>query len=319
MTANFRQRELQYGSREFVAASEWARQLPRPRVPALLGSVARDPALIRVLVTVWRLPVVDLQVGRTAADAWFEYYFGPVRRWRLAQAVLELPTAEERYLAGRPKQALRTNLRHARDLGVTAVRTPYEVWSEAVSAILLTRHDGKAPDQKMDRPGPEQQMAYYVARDAYGIPLAFAGAALFGQFGVLFGLVSRPDRKPGASWARYQLHTCLALDLGRSGVRHLLAGSAVRQPPGNQYFQHLLGYRVRNLHVEVVADVAIEPAGPEATVLQTYGASPASVRHGRAGRPGEGGGEQVLDLGGSELDHPGICEGWPGLAGGAPG
>src|SRR5262245_52990810 len=264
MTANFRQRELHYGSQEFLTASGWARQLPNPRVSTLLRKVARDPALIRVLVAVWRLPVVDLRVGRTAADTWFAYYFGPVRRWRPAQAVLELPAAEEHYLAGRSKQALRTNLRHARDLGVTSVRASYEAWFEAVGAILLTRHDGKAPDQKLERPGPEQQMAYYLARDARGTPLAFAGAALFGQFGVLFGLVSRPDRKPGASWARYQLHTCLALDLGRSGVKQLLAGSAIRQPPGNQYFQHLLGYRARNLHVEVLADAAIEPAVPDA-------------------------------------------------------
>jgi hypothetical protein len=258
MTANFRKRELRYGSQEFLAASDWARQLQRPQVPGVLGSMARDPALIRVLVTVWRMPVIGLQVGRTAAGAWFDYYYGPVRRWRPAQAVLELPAAEKRYLAGRPKQALRTNLRHAHDLGVTSARASYEAWFEAASAILLTRPDGKAPDQKMDRPGPEQQMVYYLAHDARGIPLAFAGVALFGQFGVLFGLVSRPDRKPDASWARYQVHTCLALDLGRFGVRYLLAGSAIRQPPGTQYFQHLLGYQVRNLRVEVVADAAIE-------------------------------------------------------------
>jgi hypothetical protein len=272
MTANFRQRELRYGSREFLAASDWAQQLLSPRVPALLGRVTRDPALIRVLIAIWRIPVVELKVEKTAANAWFGYYYGPVRRWRPAQAVLELPTAEESYMAGRPKQALRTNLRHARDLGVTSARSSYEAFSEAARAILVTRHDGNAPDQKMDRPGPEQQMAYYVARDSRGRPLAFAGVALFGQFGVLFGLVSRPDRKPGASWARYQIHTCLALDLGRSGVRHLLAGSAIRQAPGTQYFQHLVGYQARNLHVDViadaVADAAIEPAVPEATVLR---------------------------------------------------
>ena len=58
-------------------------------------------------------------------------------------------------------------------------------------------------------------------------------------------------RHPSASWARYQLHTFLALDLGCSGARHLLAGSALRETAGNQYFQHLLGYRARNLRFEV--------------------------------------------------------------------
>jgi hypothetical protein len=64
-------------------------------------------------------------------------------------------------------------------------------------------------------------------------------------------MLSRFDRHPSASWARYQLHTFLAFDLGRAGVKHLVVGSALREPPGHQYFQHLLGYRARNLRVKV--------------------------------------------------------------------
>jgi hypothetical protein len=82
--------------------------------------------------------------------------------------------------------------------------------------------------------------------------LAFAHVALLGQFAVLFSMLSHQGRCPSASWARYQLHTFLALDLGCSGVKHLLVGSALREPAGNQYFQHLLGYRARNLRVEVI-------------------------------------------------------------------
>jgi len=217
-----------------------------------MGSVVRDPALIRALVAVWRLPVVDLRVRRADADAWSGAYFGPARRGRLAQAVLELPAAEEHYLAGRPRQALRTNLRHARDLGVTSGRaSTYEAWFEAASVILRARPDGHAVGREMDKPGPRQHVAYYVARDAHEAPLAFASVALFGQFAVLFTMLSHLDRHPRASWARYQLHTFLALDLGRSGARHLLAGSALRETAGNQYFQHLLGYRARNLRFEV--------------------------------------------------------------------
>jgi hypothetical protein len=222
-----------------------------------MGSLVRDPALIRVLVAVRRLPVVDLRVGRADADAWLGTCVGPVghiiRSARWAQAVLELPTLEERYLAGRPKQALRTNLRHARDLGVTSGRIPtYEAWFEAASFILRARRDDPALTREMDKPGHGQQVAYYVARDADGTPLAFARVALLGQFAVLFTMLSHPGRLPSASWARYQLHTFLACDLGCSGVKHLVVGSAFREPVGNQYFQHLLGYRARNLRVEVV-------------------------------------------------------------------
>lgn len=252
-----RQGELRYGSREFRAASDLARRLPySPRVTTLAGSVLRDPALIRVVVAVWRLPIVDLQVRRGDLDAWTGAFVGPVnramrsRRW--AQAVLDLPAAEKPYLAGRPKQALRTNLRHAGKVGVTSSRIPtHEAWFEAASVVLQARHDGPGALEEMKEPEPGQQVAYYVARDADETPLAFARVALFGQFAVLFTMLSHPDRHPSASWARYQLHTFLALDLGRTGVRHLLVGPALRESPGNQYFQHLLGYRVRNLRVEV--------------------------------------------------------------------
>jgi hypothetical protein len=247
---NFQRRELHYGSQEFLAASEWARGLRLDRrTSVVLGNVARHPAMLRFLAALWRLPITDLRVRQADADAWwFGHWFGPRRR--LAWAVLDLPAAEEHYLVGRPRQALRTNLRHARARGVTSSRVTYETWFEAVSAVMRARDDTPGPEQ--DRPWPEQEVAYYVARDARGTALAFAGAALFGQFAVLFALVSRPDRQPDASWARYQLHTFLVFDLGSCGVEHLITGSALREPAGHQYFQHLLGYRPRNLRVEMI-------------------------------------------------------------------
>jgi hypothetical protein len=249
-------RELRYGSWEFRAASDLARRLPySPRVWTLFGSLVRDPALSRAFVAVWRLPVADIRVQQADAGAWSEA--SPVGRTisagRRAQAVLELPTVEGGYLAGRPRQALRTNLRHARDCGVTSERIPaYEIWFEAASSILRARHDGPALIRDMNKPGPGQQVAYYVAYDADGTPLAFARVALLGQFAVLLTMLSHPDRHPSASWARYQLHTFLALNLGCSGVKYLIVGSALRESAGNQYFQHLLGYQARNLRVEMI-------------------------------------------------------------------
>ena len=248
--APVQRRELRYGSQEFLAASDLARRLPDSAPAwALIRSVARCPAMLRVLAAVWRLPVIDLRVRQAEADAWwFRDWFAP--RLRLAWAVLDLPTVEDHYLTGRSRQALRTNLRHARTRGVTSARVTYETWFEAVSAIMGARDDEPGPEQ--DRPRPRQHATYYVARAACGEPLAFAGAALFGQFAVLFALVSRPDRQPDSSWARHQLHTFLALDLGCSGAKHLITGSALRETAGNQYFQHLLGYQARNVRVKVI-------------------------------------------------------------------
>jgi hypothetical protein len=241
-------RELVYGSREFADASDWARSLPLSPV-AILASVARHPAALRALVNIWRLPVTDLRVRQADADAWwFGGWFGPGPHNRLARAVLDLPTNGDRYLTGRARQALRTNLRHACSIGVSSARVSYETWVDA--AVAIRRARGEEPGLLEDRHrGPA---AYYVARDADGIPLAVAGVALFTQFAVLFSLTSKPDRRPETSWARYQLHTCLAVDLGGAGVRHLLTGSALREPAGLQYFQHLLGYQPRNLRIDRV-------------------------------------------------------------------
>jgi hypothetical protein len=247
--APVQRREFRYDSWEFRAASDWVRRLPSPATAStLIGSVARHPARLRVLAALWRLPVTDVQLRQADADAWWSgHRFAPRRR--LAWAVLDLPTAEEHYLVGRPRQALRTNLRHARARGVTSSRVTHKAWFEAVSAIRRAR-DEPGPEQDRARPG--QQVAYYVALDAHGTALAFAGAALFGQSATLLSLVSRLDRQPDSSWARYQLHTFLALDLGRSGVEHLIVGSALREAPGVQYFQHLLGYKARNLRIQVI-------------------------------------------------------------------
>jgi len=245
--------ELRYGSREFVAASDMARSMPySPPLSAVAGRVLRDPALLRAFVAIWRLPMIDLRVRRADVDAWSDFHFGPTRHGRRAQSVLELPAAEQGYLSGRHRQALRTNLRHARDNEVTSDRVlAYGEWFEAASVILNARQDGQDVSIEMDEPGPGQQVAYYVARDRDKAPLTFAGAAVFGQFAVLVNLLSHPGLHPLSSWARYQLHTFLALDLGGSGVRYLLVGSALRESAGNQYFQHLLGYRVRNLRVRI--------------------------------------------------------------------
>src|SRR5262245_17515482 len=145
MARNSQRRELRYGSREFYAASDLARSLPHyRRAPLMLGSMVRHPAMLRAVAAVWRLPVTDLRIRQADADAWwFSHWFGPRRR--LAWAVLDLPATADHYLVGRPKQALRTNLGHARARGVTSSRVTHETWFEAVTALMRTPDDNQGP------------------------------------------------------------------------------------------------------------------------------------------------------------------------------
>src|SRR5262245_10267334 len=152
--------ELRYGSRDFLVASDLARNLPyAPPASALIGNAVRHPSLIRAFVAVGRLPVVDLRVRRADVDAWGGAHFAPACRGRLAQAVLELPVSERDYLAGRSRQALRTNLRHARERGVTSAPVlSYEEWSEAASVIMAARPDGRRAEREIGQPEPGQQV-----------------------------------------------------------------------------------------------------------------------------------------------------------------
>src|SRR5689334_4840654 len=131
-----------------------ARSLPNsPPAFALARSVLRDPALLRAFVANRRRPGTSLRVPRAAFGGRPDSHFGPARHGRRAQAVLELPAADQAYLSGRHKQALRTNLRHARDSEVTSDRVlSYEEWSEAASVILNARHDGQAARAGLGRP-----------------------------------------------------------------------------------------------------------------------------------------------------------------------
>ena len=106
---------------------------------------------------------------------------------------------------------------------------------------------------EMRRPGPNQRVAYYVATSREGDPLVFAGAALFGDFGWSFVMLSNP-KIPDSDVARYLLHTLIVTDLALLGYSYMLAGPVLRESPGNQYFQHLLGYKARNLRFNVLPE-----------------------------------------------------------------
>lgn len=242
--------ELRYGTAEFAAATAWSRLLPdRLRPSTLALAVVRHPRLLSpsVLASLARLPAVRIRIRAADLHAWPHIRLGPFRRIWPAAAVLELSAHPEAYLAGRRMQALRTNLRRATDAGIATRRIGYETWRDIVGSVHPSR-----PAQlegNWSEPPDARRAAYYAAYDAAGRPLAFASAALFGQAAFLFALVSDSAARPHASLARYALHTHMAQDLAEQGARLLLVGSALRQPEGLQYFQHLLGYRAVNLRI----------------------------------------------------------------------
>jgi hypothetical protein len=246
-------KDLRFATSEYAAASEVAKDLSGVDWIRSLRDPKWDRKLLSSALAVWRLPVVRLVMRPTEADSWFSENFPPAGRKiygsRWAQSVLELVQTESEYVAGKGKQALRTNVRKARGVGVVCRGTGFNDFDLAARTVLEARRgDGI---HEMRRPGPNHRVSYYVASNQQGDPLVFAGVGLFGNFGLLFVMLSN-TKIPDSDVARYLLHTFMVTDLALSGFSYILAGPVLRESPGNQYFQHLLGYKARNLRFNVL-------------------------------------------------------------------
>jgi hypothetical protein len=247
-------RELAWGSAEFRQASDLARRSAAAGYRVTLAKALTSRADRRALGAVLRAPVTtvplrpDEAVGVRDIVPVIERCLFPNRRSQLAQFVLELPATEAEYLAGKSRQALRTNLNHASRAGIKCERlSGYEDWRHVVEVILHTRG---GPERRlletMRPPEPPHRIALYTAKDAYERPVVFAMTATFGELSYLPLLLSTPNHR-GASSALWALNAFVALDGASNGTRYLTVGSALRDGPGSQYLAHRLGYRVRNL------------------------------------------------------------------------
>ena len=262
---------LAYGDPLFRATEDVARHFTGSgRLRGLLVAVGRRPVtLFRVLLAVARLPVVEVSVTGSQAAALYSRDFAPIAApifgGRFAQAVLDLEPDDQAYLTGRHRQALRTNMTRARKLGVevTSVAS-YDEWAIAARKVLRSRPGGLEMMARLRPPPGSQDMGYFVAVDDGGRPVAISVVAIFTECAVLVWSLSAPHH-PAASSSRYLLHTFMRSDLRSRGVRHLIAGTGVRDAPGLHYFQHLLGYELRNLRVGARATAnAVSAAVPVA-------------------------------------------------------
>lgn len=242
-----------YGTAELADLCGFARPASGPgRAKAISLALARRPRRVRTLLSLRALPIVELRLAAAEHNRWLharwpaggERLFGG--HW--AQAVIQTSLKEREYLTGRHRQAVRTNIHRARELGVTATRLGgYDEFAVAAAAVYSSRRGGDAVLADMRSPPPSDKFAWYSASThAHEAPVIVAAVALFGDFGVLAVMVGN-RRYAHVGYARYLLHTFILGDLAAHGTRHLIVGSVLRESKGNQYFQRLLGYRVCNV------------------------------------------------------------------------
>jgi hypothetical protein len=258
---------LQYGGETFMAASRFARNHSRSIDRSeLRQEAARAPvgvashftgavALVRLLV---RLPRIDVRLSDSSSgreiDSFLRVRARGLHHNRIAQGVLYLPEHPAEYLRGRSRQAVRTNLRRAEAAQLRCHAVPD-----------LDERRGAAAEL-----GMEEWIPKLVKRPGDPVWVARNGASE--SIGMLWATVDREWAMlrlltTSRSEARYALHTELVSHLCSRGVRYLFVreGSALLLPPGLQYLQRLLGYRVVHLRVPRKA-APIAPTNPTAGV-----------------------------------------------------
>lgn len=242
-----------YGTAELADLCGFARPASgTDRLKAISLALVRRPRRVQALLSLRDLPIVELRLSAAEHDHWLdsrwpaggESLFGG--HW--AQAVIQTSPDEREYLTGRHRQAVRTNIRRARELGVTATRlSGYDEFAAASAPVYESRLGGEAVLAATRRPSPSDKFAWYSASSpAHEDPVVIAAVALFGDFAVLAVMVGN-RHYAHVGYVRYLLHTFILCDLAAGGTRHLIVGPVLRESRGNQYFQRLLGYRVCNV------------------------------------------------------------------------
>jgi hypothetical protein len=190
----------------------------------------------------------------------------PGRPVRIARAALRLPEDRATYLRGRPRQAVRTNLRHAETEGITshtlhAVEEQEAALKAFFSSNGFTDEDRLYVKRKLDvNPGDQE---FFASRDKDGNTIAVAAVVVADGCALLVFHHSAPG---DSAWkARYALTVHIINTLIDRGARIMLVGSALTLEPGLRYFQQRLGFVPVN--IRVVPRSAAPAAGAVANAL----------------------------------------------------
>jgi hypothetical protein len=192
------------------------------------GSVER--ALYRL-----RLPTVTVQLTDSPAGRMIGEHLAirEGRRWRHhdAQGVLVLPADFADYRRGRHRQAMRTNVNHARKAGLRVTSCTLDAWGPG-PGDFRNQHITLGPIER------------WMALDRDGTMVGDSILSVDAHVALLHGMSSTIGS------ARWLLHAAIVERLCGS-CRLLLVNSAAvyRESYGSHHFQRVLGYQIARLRV----------------------------------------------------------------------
>ena len=169
---------------------------------------------------------------------------------RSAMAVLAVPPHPEVYLAGRKRQALRTNLRRAGEHGIVVAEvTDGAAQIESVQRVLDARHDSWLRQHRgwLERAVGTGVVQTFAGHGPDGTVLTVALVVADRPWALLHLCVSVQGEM--AAYSRYATHAFMVDALSRSGIRTLLVDSVLDLTPGLRYFQARLGFELMNVTV----------------------------------------------------------------------
>jgi hypothetical protein len=181
------------------------------------------------------LPTVDVELTPSPAGQMIGQHFA-IRsdgrlRYRDAQGFLQLPADFSEYLRGRHRQAVRTNVGHARRSGLRAAVEYVPDWAPGTD-------DSRLP---YITPGPVERWNLLTAE---GTIVAQAILSVDEEVALLQGLMSLVPH------GRWLLHTAMVERLcGSCEVLLINCDDAYLMTPGVQHFQRLLGYEIGRLRL----------------------------------------------------------------------
>lgn len=255
---------IHYGDRAFEAAATLPLRSglgsPRRLARLLAAGVRRPRAMLALLeVLVRGAPSVHVRLTRSVTGHQLSSYFGRrafgvFRRNHLFQAVLALPEDYSVYLRGRPRRAVRTNVRRAVGAGIrcesiTEQAQALKAWDE----VIAQRRPWMGEAERRSCDGQwfaavimQTGISRFAGFNTSGKCVAFC-AVLIDEDVAMIRVAIATDHD-----ARWCLHAHIVSVLCGRRVKYLLAEEggplgALGMPPNLQYYQRLLGYEICHL------------------------------------------------------------------------